>query len=86
MRMSTSKVLLLAIACAVGLFFLTAVLTVTLNSTWPIFIIMLSAPLTAGVVAGMRAGRSDSKFWVMLSVAGCIAPFAWIVLMAASGV
>jgi hypothetical protein len=84
--MSVSKALLIASVCGIGLFLLTAVLTVMLDSSWPIGIVMISAPMAAGVVGGVRGGRADSKLWAMLSIAGVIAPLAWIILMAVSGV
>jgi hypothetical protein len=49
-------------------------------------IVIPLAILVPALIAGLRAGRSDARLWLALSVCGVIAPFTFATLLALGGV
>ena len=45
-------------------------------------IVVPGAILVPALMAGLRAGRSDSRLWLALSVCGIVAPFTLAVILA----
>jgi hypothetical protein len=50
--------------------------------TLPFLIVIPVAILAPALMAGLRAGRSDSRVWLGLSICGIVAPFILAVILA----
>jgi len=75
------------LAVIVGYFSL--VFSVCLASIYgklPFWIFIQLTILLPALIAGLRAGKRDSRLWLTLSVCGLVAPFAFAVVLAFSGV